>query len=213
MCRWNVPKDPISGRRANKSKRAMRLRERGLVARDLHKRFYTALAQGDMAKIPDVACKGLADKARIRIEQRKAAKGPPQEFRIQKYNGWNSPRWLPWPLTTWLPFQSTRVLVEKMVPLPVGQESWIRQCVVRLRTVQSLDKGRGTGPQSQSLTEYIVIQKLSINGQEQPWRMWGTVKPHSTFETFEIMDGKFSPLSSFSSLMKEKMGEITGVSM
>jgi mitochondrial protein MBA1 len=210
MCRWQVPRHPETNRRM---KKPILLRERGLVARDLHEKFYTALAQGDLAKISDLACKGLADKARIRIEQRKATRASSQKFWIEKYNGWNAPRWLPWPLTTLLPFQSTRVLAEKMVPIPIGKESWIRQCIVRLKTTQSLHKGTEEEPRTQSLTEYVVIQKLSINGEEQPWRMWGTVKPHTTFEIFDIMDGKFTPVSTFTGLVKEKIGDMTGISM
>ena len=206
MCRWAVKKHPETGRR---TKKPMLLRERGIIARDLHRNFYTALAAGDIAKIADLACKGLVQSSQRQIQLRKAANKPPQKFSIEKYNGWNSPPWLAWPFTL-LPFQSTRVLTDRLVPIPVGKDSWIRQCVVRIKTTQTLDRGTGKSPQTKPLTEHVVIQKLSINGQEQPWKIWGTVQPSTSFQILEMHDGKSSPVSTYWDTFKEKLSGMTG---
>ena len=154
MCRHGVPRHPVTKRRM---KKPMLLRERGRIARELHEKFYTALAEGDMTKIPNLVCKGLEQSSRIQIEQRKAANSPPQRFRIQHYNGWNEPPWLVWPLTL-LPFKSTRVLTDRLVPLPMmGKNSSVRQCIVRIKSTQTLDRGTGKGPESRSLTVWAVL--------------------------------------------------------
>ena len=206
MCRWAVKKHPENGRRI---KRPMFLRERGIVARDLHAKFYDALAAGDMAKLPDLACKGLVQNAQAQIQRRKTADKSTPKF-IMQYNGWNSPTWLPWPFTL-LPFQSTRVLTDRMIPLPIGKDSWIRQCVVRVKTTQTLDKGAGQRSQTKSLIEHVVIQKVSLEGKEKPWKMWGTVEPSNTSQIFEMQEKRVSPVSTFWDMMKEKMSSMTGM--
>jgi hypothetical protein len=207
MCKWGVPKHPVTRKRISKP---LLLRERGRVARELHAKFYTALAAGDMSNIPNLVCKGLENDARIQIEQRKVAKKSRQTFRIQSYSGWNAPPWFIWPLTL-LPFQSTRVMTDKIAPIPFGKSAWIRQCVVRIKSTQTLDRGLGLGPESKTIEEYVVIQKLALDGEEQPWKMWGTVQPSSAQEIIKIAGGKFSPVGTFFDILKEKLSSMTRV--
>lgn len=206
MCKWSVQKHPVTRKRMTKP---LMLRERGRVARELHEKFYTALAEGDMTQIPNIVCKGLEESAKIQIEQRKAAKKPRQTFRIQNYNGWNAPSWLVWPLTL-LPFQSTRVMTDKIAPIPFGKSSWIRQCVVRIKSTQTLDRGTGKGLESKTLEEYVVIQKLAFDGEEQPWKIWGTVQPSSADAIIQAGGKKFAPVRAFIDILKEKLSGMTG---
>lgn len=204
MCKWGVPRHPVTRKRM---KKPLLLRERGKVAKELHARYYTALAAGEMKRISPLVCKGLENNSRIQIEQRKTAKKPSQKFRIQSYKGWNAPPWFIWPLTL-LPFQSTRVMTDKIAPIPYGKNSWIRQCVVRIKSTQTLDRGLGNGAESKTLEEYVVIQKLALDGEEQPWKIWGTVQPHSALQIMEIAGGKFSPVRTFFDILKEKLSRI-----
>jgi protein MBA1 len=192
-------------------KRPLLLRERGRVARELHAKFYAALAGGEMSQIAPLVCKGLENSARLQIEQRKTARKPLQKFRIQSYSGWNAPSWFIWPLTL-LPFQSTRVMTDKIAPIPVGKDAWIRQCVVRIKSTQTLDRGSGSGPETKTMEEYVVIQKLAFDGEEQPWKMWGTVQPDSAQDIMRIASGgKFSPVRTFFDIMKEKISGFAGM--
>ena len=206
MCKWGVKKHPITKKRIT---RPLLLRERGRIARELHAKFYTALAAGDTINISSLVCKGLENNARLQIDQRKAARKPPQTFRIQSYNGWNAPSWLVWPLTL-LPFQSTRVITDKIAPIPFGNSAWIRQCVVRIKSTQVLDRNLGNGPESKTLEEYVVIQKLAFDGEEQPWKIWGTVQPSSAKEILEVGGGKFSAARTFFDIVKEKLSGMSG---
>lgn len=40
-----------------------------------------------------------------------------------------------------------------------------------------------------NLTEYVVIQKLTLNGKESPWKMWGTVDPNTVEEVEKMIEG------------------------
>ena len=73
-----------------------------------------------------------------------------------------------------------------MAIIPLGKESAIMQVVVRLRSIQSLQKIiKGVGgkedttvdePEEKKLEEYIVLQKMMLEGYEEPWMVWGTTQ-------------------------------------
>jgi len=174
----------------------MYLKERPQVARDLHKKFYTALAAGDVGTINEIACAGLQRHAKLQIAQRTAAKVLPGKFEIEKYIGFSYPQWLRWPLVTFLPFQSTKILMDKASPLQMGKDTTMRQCVARVKSRQSLDRGDGKPPRVADLTEYVVIQKLKINGVEQPWKIWGTVQRSTMEEIHEWLEKKAEAATS-----------------
>lgn len=66
----------------------------------------------------------------------------------------------------------------------------MRQAVVRIRSVQSLDKGKNTKTKKKGeeekdtagirggkmMDEYVVIQKNIFQGVEDDWMVWGTTK-------------------------------------
>jgi protein MBA1 len=80
-----------------------------------------------------------------------------------------------------------------------GQDVGIRQAVVRIESLQRLQRGqlrssrlysRGTGGGNEFwrieqedvewepvlekiVTEYVVLQTMLIDGKEQPWKIWG----------------------------------------
>lgn len=73
----------------------------------------------------------------------------------------------------------------------------MRQAVVRIRSVQSLDKGtkntktkkKGEGGkdtagigEGKMMDEYVVIQKNIFQGVEDDWMVWGTTKESDVSE-------------------------------
>lgn len=73
----------------------------------------------------------------------------------------------------------------------------MRQAVVRIRSVQRLDKGMkrtkknkkgkeedtaGTGGGGKMMDEYVVIQKNIFQGMEDDWMVWGTTKENDVSE-------------------------------
>ena len=67
---------------------------------------------------------------------------------------------------------------DRVVALPIGNHIYLRQCIVRIRSLQSLDKGDGNPQAVADLTEYLVIQQMKKEEDEPAtWKMWGTIKP------------------------------------
>lgn len=193
--KWDVKRDPLTKR---KKRQPLRLAERVEAARALHEQFYTALATGDLYIINDTACSGLQNEAKAQIDKRKAFNGSALKFKILEYKGWDYPAWTYWFLHTILPFRAFRIVSDRIAPLPISDDSWVRQVVVRINSVQSL-----TSPVKEHTTlgggiEYVVIQKLRVNNHEEDWKIWGTVEP-STREGINEILGKQA--------MKESMSE------
>lgn len=61
-----------------------------------------------------------------------------------------------------------------------GNKTAVRQCVVRIKSVQSLRRtdARATPEESagkeQEVLEYVVVQRRVWKGVEERWRLWGT---------------------------------------
>lgn len=161
--------------------------ERTLVARKLHAEYYIALAEGDVSTINKIACKGLIQSSQRRIGQRPL--GEAHSFYIMEYTGITYPQFLRWPLLSFLPFSSTKIVSDKVAPLPFGKNNLLRQCVVRLRSRQRLDNYDGKGPKIADMTEYVVIQKMRIDDEDEGWKIWGTTKPSTMEDIEKIMEG------------------------
>lgn len=71
--------------------------------------------------------------------------------------------------------------------LPTAKSA-IYQVVVKMKSVQSLERkikgtgGReeavvkGPGDGQKSMVEYLVLQRMILEGKEQPWMVWGTTQ-------------------------------------
>lgn len=88
-------------------------------------------------------------------------------------------------------FTGVHVLSDRASQLPNPPNSGIRQVVVRITSQQSMKTVNATSknnPQSQpeakeqNCTEYIVMQKLMLFGEEDGWRIWGHTRPTSPEE-------------------------------
>ena len=182
--------------------------ERTLVARTLHAQYYIALADGDLSTINKIACKGLAQSSQRRIDRRRDRDS--QSFHIMGYPGVKYPQFLRWPLLSLLPFSATKIVSDKVAPLPFGKNNLLRQCVVRIRTRQRLDKFDGRGPKTAELTEYVVIQRLRIDGQDEGWKIWGTTKPSTRDEIEKIMGGG-STTPRLTDTLQGQFSKLTGM--
>ncbi|KAL4939060.1 hypothetical protein BDV06DRAFT_199585 [Aspergillus oleicola] len=150
------------------------LKERRLVGRDLHKRMYSAFADGNAGALRKICCTGFANNLNHRIQAR--PKG-------QKVT-WNLDKYIRSPSTF---FTGARVVSDRASALPEMPDSGVRQVVLRITSRQSSGKlqAQRRGSQDgtpaptnkqQNITEYIVIQKLRWMGEDEPWRIWGHTK-------------------------------------
>lgn len=203
--RWNRPKAAATKR---KTKPPWSLVERTLVARNLHRQYYVALAEGDVSTIKKIACRGLIQSSERRIGQRRD--GDAHSFQIMQYIGVKYPQVLRWPLLSFLPFSATKIVSDKIAPLPFGKNNLLRQCVVRVRTRQRLDRHDGIGPRIADLSEYVVLQRMRIEEQDEGWKLWGTTQPSTREEIDRIVRG--SPTTPrFRDTVQGQLSRLTGM--
>ncbi|RMD41178.1 hypothetical protein DV735_g3947, partial [Chaetothyriales sp. CBS 134920] len=173
--RTDRKKDYITGKYVEKQ--PLQLKQRAQIACDLHKRLNTSISTGDLATVHEIACKGLEEKIKARQQYRTQSKLPPQTWGLVKYRGITPPAWLPFWIANLIPFKAATVMLDFAAPLPWGRNSYLRQVTVRIRSRQVFDKGDGRGAQARDVTEYVVIQSMGLDGQQRPWRIWGSVDP------------------------------------
>jgi hypothetical protein len=164
------------------------------IALSFHEKFYTSLASGSIQSLRPSLCPGLADKTQSQVAYRRDSKAPPQSWKIERYTSlitypYSSSffRRISWPFTSILPITQAKVVSDRIVPFPVGKDIYIRQCIVRIRSLQSLDKHDGTPPTRADLTEYLVLQQMNLPGQPVLWKMWGTTKPTTQQEMEDLI--------------------------
>ncbi|EEP75617.1 predicted protein [Uncinocarpus reesii 1704] len=144
----------------------LRLRERKRRALDLHKQMYTAFANGDVGLLKQICCQGIHQNFAARISRRPRT----------------TPRLL-WTLHSYkkFPFAPTfsgaQVVSDRGAALPEAKGFGIRQAVIRIQSKQSLVTP-GTGEEQnvekqQDCTEYIVLQRFMVNGEDGDWKVWG----------------------------------------
>ena len=186
--------------------------ERTRVARNLQGQYYIALAEGDMSTIKRIACKGLVESSERRIGKRRP--GQDMSFVLMAYLGMRYPQFLGWPLLSMLPFSATKIVSDKVSPLPFGKGNLIRQCVVRIRSRQKLDAYDGKGPKIAEVTEFVLIQRMRIDEQDEGWKIWGTTRP-STREEIEKQLGSSLGSSSktprFMDTLQGQFSKLTGM--
>lgn len=184
---WTAKKNPIDGK---KPKTPLLLRDRYVIAQDLHRRLYTAIANDDSETIEKIACTGLKRQLQIRFDQRKAQKLPKEDLKIE-YTGFNSPK-MPWLIHALIPgpFKGVQIVADRYAALPVGEDASLRQIFARIRSVQTLDKNDGRGPRRVPKTEIVVFQQMKIDGVEDDWMIWGTTEPTMGAKLDEFLDAK-----------------------
>lgn len=184
------------------------LRDRYSEARRLHKQLYESLARGDREGISKIACRGLQNALRNRLDHRRAVNGPEESWTI-KYKGWTpKSEKMPWLIQALMPasVKSTRVVVDRVGQIPIGKDSSMRQVIVKIRSEQTLDKNDGKGPKTRYVEEYVVIQKMKIEGEPGNWMIWGTTQPSSEEQIDEMFKAGKQDLSAMDVFKNKLMG-------
>ena len=188
------------------------LSQRTEIARQLHLEFNTALSNGDVKRIQSLACEGLVQHARTRVGRRRSYGRLHEPWAIVKYLGIRYPAWLQtWPISTFLPRATTRVVSDKIIPLPMA-ESYVRQCTVRINSLQKYIRADETRELLMIHTDYVVIQKLTVKGEEMPWMMWGTVEPSTMEQIDALLKGKGEDsTTTIADRIQERWSTMTGI--
>lgn len=161
-------------RRASGLQRPMlKLKETKTIARELHHEMYSAFAEGDVHALQKTCTSGLFNTFLKRVNAR--SKDTKLEWTVERYIG------------------QPKVVSHRVAVLPDPPMSAIRQAVVRLRSMQKLEKFKvrreKKGPKKgeetlvpegnavpQEFDEYVVVQKLMFRGKESPWMVWGSIQ-------------------------------------
>ncbi|KIW76683.1 hypothetical protein Z517_09127 [Fonsecaea pedrosoi CBS 271.37] len=185
--KWDVKRDPLTGKKLRKP---LELSQRNQIARGLHREFHEALGEGDMKRLQVICCEGLMAQARMRIEQRKAMGRSKEPWSLLSYSGIRYPVWLErWPLAVFLPRASTRVVSDRLAPLPFP-DTFLRQCIVRISSIQNYRLADSDKDTVLKHVDYVVIQKMTAMGEEGPWKLWGLTEPSTIKEIDSLLEGK-----------------------
>ncbi|QKX64031.1 uncharacterized protein TRUGW13939_11204 [Talaromyces rugulosus] len=165
----------------------LELKARRQEAMRLHQQMCTEFARGNQDALKQICCTGLANN----LIRRSRARGPGEKvsWNLLKYNRTPS---------TW--FTGVHVVQDRSTQIPEVPESGVRQVIVRIASKQSthtyteyIDQATRQrtlvpSPEKvQDCTEYVVIQKLRIKGEEKPWQVWGYATP----TTVDDLDSPF----------------------
>lgn len=184
------------------------VRDRVPRAVKLHDDMYHNLSAGNLSVLERICCEGLVGKLRNQIERRRRppASLVSPEWVLERYNGLPAipptisveDRWLrrifsyQFPLSALWAYLApggvwAKVVSDRAVTVPIAAGALLRQVVVRIRSHQRMyyakmiNEGSGAWQREvkvQDLTEYVVIQKMIVEGREAevPWKIWGTVQ-------------------------------------
>ncbi|KAI9715908.1 MAG: hypothetical protein M1812_005728 [Candelaria pacifica] len=146
--------------RITKPRKKLLLRQTAPTAIELHRKMYTAFAEGDISTLRKICAEGILESFRKRIAARAGEKW---EWNLESYR------------------RTPRVVSNRAVKLPLDKAG-LRQAVVNIESRQSLTRTRpdgtrvpGTGTQK-VVREYVVIQKQMFDGVENRWLVWGTTE-------------------------------------
>lgn len=184
----------------------MRLRDRYSVARDLHARLYSAIASGDREVIEKIACQGLRRQLQIKLDRRQASQLPEESWDI-KYKGYTPGERTPWLFHALVPpfLKSTRIVIDRTSAIPIGKNCSLRQVIVEIKSEQTLDKNDGEPAKTIPKREYVVIQKMIFEGEEEGWKIWGTTQSSTPSEITDIL---YSGTSSTNQTFGERVTQI-----
>lgn len=127
---------------------------------------------GDLHKLRTICTEGILDSFRVRINTR-----PKNEI-----TRWTLHRY----------FDNFYFLTPRIVNTRIGrlprEQSAIMQVVVKIKSTQSLQRiaksnlgkksidSHGSQEAQKTLVEYVVLQRMMLDGKESPWRIWGTTQ-------------------------------------
>ncbi|KAK5053187.1 hypothetical protein LTR84_002161 [Exophiala bonariae] len=202
--KWDVPKDKRTGKRKT---RAMYMSDRLALAAHFHIRLNNGISTGNLKDLHAICADGLHNQCQKMIERQKELRLPEQPWKILRYSGIEYPSWMmKWPLSFFLPRAAVRVVSDRMTAVPFGTQSFIRECIVRIKSVQLL----GTEGNVETLTEHVVLQQFILEGVAREWKIWGTIDPTKE-ELLETLNGKKGTrTNSFADEFRERVSSVTG---
>lgn len=180
----------------------------------MHLALNQAISQRSSAAINDLCCTGLANDCRGRFGREREQKVEPVDWKLVKYKGIQWPSWLQyWPLSFFFIKSPVRVVSDQLTVIPVQNNSFLREMIVRIRSIQSIQRAGEATPTEIDVEEHIVLQQLIIAGELQNWRVWGTIQP-SKEELAQALSGKHKQGSiSAGQAFKERVASLTGLPM
>ena len=98
---------------------------------------------------------------------------------------------------------------DRITPLPGLADSAGRQIVLLITSDQSLERDDGEGipvTKRKRCTEYLVIQKLRLAGEEKEWRIWGHTEPVTVEDLNSPIFNPDTSLSERLMAVKESFG-------
>ncbi|KAJ9614026.1 hypothetical protein H2200_002162 [Cladophialophora chaetospira] len=207
--KWEPKRHPLTRKHTRKP---LELDNRIGIAKDLHLQFHKSLGAGDMKALQTICCEGLLKTSRTRIEQRKALRRTTEYWQLLSYTGVNYPTWLNrWPLSGFLPNAATKVVADRLAPLPFA-DTYIRQCTVRIRSVQDYMLANMDKSTILKHTDYVVLQKMSSKGEEGPWKLWGITEPTTIEEMDAMLSGKSQDAgTTLSDRIRDKISSLSPV--
>lgn len=122
--------------------------------------MYTAFAEGDKQTLQKICCDGLKESFLARL----GARGKDSlKWELVSYHG------------------RPKVMSHRAATLGI-EGAGIRQAVVKIASTQRLTRLKPDGSvydgsgKAKDVVEYFVIQKMSLNHQEENWKVWGTTE-------------------------------------
>jgi len=186
------------------------------VATLLHRKLNENLAAGNTRVLNLVCASGLSKHCKDLINSAKDRGHGQRDWVLVRYEGINYPEWLRrfWPLMPLLPNAAVRVVSDRVIAIPFGKQSYLRECIVRIKSIQAMRIHLAGKPsiRQERHTEYVVMQKMNINGEPGDWKIWGTIDP-STKELEDILTGKAGGVApnSFLQEFKSRMSTMSGM--
>ena len=157
----------------------------------------------DSPTLKRVCCAGLNETSQAQIARRANTDEPGKTWKRIALRGLPVPTWIPWPFSRLVPFAAVRVVSDRAAPIPGLKGAGIRQTVVRIVSEQELEtKDKIITKRS---AEWIVLQKMTMDGQERGWKIWGTVEPTDTAEA-----EKQAEISNQGPGLSERLSAVTG---
>ncbi|KIV97505.1 hypothetical protein PV10_01253 [Exophiala mesophila] len=207
--KWDVPRHPKTGK---KMRRPLLMSSRTAIARQMHVDLNQAISQRSALAVSELCCSGLANECRGRFAREREQRTKPIDWKLVKYKGIQWPSWLQrWPLSFFLFKSPIRVVSDQLTVIPVQNNSFLREMIVRIRSIQSVQRPGESTPTEIDIEEYVVLQQLIIAGELQNWRVWGTIQPSK--EELELaLSGKHKQGNiTAGQAFKDRVASLTGM--
>lgn len=95
--------------------------------------------------------------------------------------------------------------MDRQAQIPIGRGAKLRQVIVKIKSRQTLNKHDGKGEKTKDCTEYVVIQKMTIDNEEGEWMIWGTTEPTKGKKLDELLETSATGGTSVIESLKQRL--------